>query len=642
VVAGGRAAILSDARRALEFEHPNLVRVRAVEAAGMDVVVVTEFVDGEVYADMVDAARERGTPLPVNVCLRVLADVLNGFVVLHAGAGPRRTPYVHGRLAPVDVLVGADGVARIAIGARNVRSDHARVMGYLAPEIILASDLDADERTDVYAAGVLLWEALAGQRLYNARTAELLLSQQLRGQIPTPDLAPDVLWAQSLLPVAFRALSTDPKDRYPTAAAMLDALREAAGRRIARPDDVASWVEQVAGPFIRARRREASISLGASDSDIRAMARDTEPDTSADEPTLSLAGDAPEPNTDVIMPRLHEDDEDDEAKTKVDDFEEVDALDPTLSAEHEASAPGAYLEAPADGDKPTLTAEIQTTPGYTQETAPEEEPSVTSTLPPAVQAALLDKQRALLEEEREKQIAGEPDVYGDESITALPRPRGKQDSIVTLDMATERRTHPASGALRAGQARVSSGMKAARPHVGAPSDEQETLDRRDNATARAIQEARRAGRATEEDLAETAQMVRSAPATADPYHLSPRTSPIAMPVPGNVLPATGSAPAFQAAMPSPVGPPRPGPGMAPGNIPLIIASPLSFPRPPPVPSGPLQPSVPGGARVAATVSTTRDRGSSFLLGVITFFLVLASLAILAWLTMPYWRAYVDL
>jgi hypothetical protein len=48
------------------------------------------------------------------------------------------------------------------------------------------------------------------------------------------------------------------------------------------------------------------------------------------------------------------------------------------------------------------------------------------------------------------------------------------------------------------------------------------------------------------------------------------------------------------------------------------------------------------SRLAPTVTTTRERGSSFLLGVLTFFLVLASLAILAWLTMPYWRAYIEL
>src|SRR5207249_9172920 len=98
----------------------------------------------------------------------------------------------------------------------------------------------------------LLWEALAGHRLYDATSPELVLSRQPRGTLPTPELASENLWAQPIVPVAVRALATDPKDRYPSAHAMLEALREAAGRRISRPDDVASWVEQIAGPPIRA------------------------------------------------------------------------------------------------------------------------------------------------------------------------------------------------------------------------------------------------------------------------------------------------------------------------------------------------------------------------------------------------------
>jgi eukaryotic-like serine/threonine-protein kinase len=166
--------VLGDARRALDIEHPCVVRVRSVESAGGDVLIASDFVDGETYADLVELAAARRRPIPFGVLLRILADTLSGLSIMHAGGRAARrsktAQIVHGRFAPLDVSVGLDGIARVVLGGRWARGDETRALGYFAPEALMTGDGEADERSDVYAAGVMLWEALAGTRLYAATT----------------------------------------------------------------------------------------------------------------------------------------------------------------------------------------------------------------------------------------------------------------------------------------------------------------------------------------------------------------------------------------------------------------------------------------------------------------------------------------
>jgi hypothetical protein len=115
-----------------------------------------------------------------------------------------------------------------------------------------------------------------------------------------------------------------------------------------------------------------------------------------------------------------------------------------------------------------------------------------------------------------------------------------------------------------------------------------------------------------------------------------RTAPVAIPVRGGPLAAT--SPLVENVYPQVPPPPPPRPALGPT---VHEARAIIVPPPPALPSTGHAATVPA-ARFVPTVSTTRQRGSSFLLGVLTFFLVLASLAIVAWLTMPYWRTYVEL
>ncbi len=632
VAASGRAvAILTEARRAIEVDHPCIVRVKSAEAAGAEILVATDYVDGEPYPMLLAAAREHSRPVTLKVTLRIVCDVLAGLAAMHGGTGgARHERLIFGHLGPDDVLVGADGLTRLAIAARQIRAESA--IGYLAPEIALGGDADADERSDVFAVGVFLWEALAQQRLFDETTLDGLVAAQLRGGIPVPPLPDDAPWADGVLDVAMRALAPDPGDRYVGAGAMLESLLEAAGRRVGTAGDIVELVESLVGPYIRARRREASMPNTASNSDIRATSPDREDETLRpinDEPEIVTAVDfhgmvRREADT-TTVPRIHPDDVDD-LKTEIQQ-DLLHAL-PTVAVR-------------------AVQAETKRRPSFA------EDPSITSTLPPEVKRELIAKQRQLGEDAPTiTKVAGETGLphpfperelekqKEDQSISvSVPgQPiRRHADSIVTLDLPPDREASIVT-ARRVAPTMQSLGVQ--RPSTAANEEVEELLAE----TASLDRSAMPKGPPL--ILEETVNMdqggeIRRAVSTIDATLdmrkaqqaaiFGQRTMPLAVP-----LQTLDHAQAHQQmAMASPQ-PPQvahsPYPPMA------VALPPPSGPHLPPI-AFPPAPMAPRPSRWTITDEAPR---SSAMLGVFTFFLVLASLLVLAWLTFPYWRAWAGL
>jgi eukaryotic-like serine/threonine-protein kinase len=104
-------------------------------------------------------------------------------------------------------------------------------IGYIAPEQALAGDVDP--RTDVFATGVVLWEALTGTRLFKGDTDAATLNQTMRGEIANPSSVRDEV-PPELDAVVLRALSRQPEERYASARAMRQCLAPFAGQVDAR------------------------------------------------------------------------------------------------------------------------------------------------------------------------------------------------------------------------------------------------------------------------------------------------------------------------------------------------------------------------------------------------------------------------
>ncbi len=232
------AMFLEEARLAARLTHPNIVQTNEVGSDEGRHYMVMEYLEGRsLYRIAKRRGRERG--LPVGAHLRVIADALLGLHYAHDLRGFDGEPagIVHRDVSPLNVLVTFDGQAKVldfgvAKAADSALETQAGVLkgriAYMAPEQALSANVD--RRADVYSAGVMIWEASAGRRLWPEMSDVEILTRTLGEGAPRlrsarPDAPAD------LDALCARAMAKDPDDRYPSAAALLADLNQHLWRR---------------------------------------------------------------------------------------------------------------------------------------------------------------------------------------------------------------------------------------------------------------------------------------------------------------------------------------------------------------------------------------------------------------------------
>jgi eukaryotic-like serine/threonine-protein kinase len=253
------ASLLEEARIAARVHHTNVATTLDVVVDARGLFVVLEYVHGATLSALARACVDAGEPMPWRVAVSIVAGVLRGLHAAHEAKDEKGRPFslVHRDVSPQNVLVGADGVARVVDFGIAKATSSAMVTrqglvkgkpGYMAPEQVLGEPLD--RRTDVYAAGIVLWEAITGERLFHGTPAENL-ERMLAGAPPIP-LSPTTEGAvpPELGAIVARALEERMDRRFPTAVAMATAL-DALGP--ASPADVGAWVEKRAGVALAER-----------------------------------------------------------------------------------------------------------------------------------------------------------------------------------------------------------------------------------------------------------------------------------------------------------------------------------------------------------------------------------------------------
>jgi serine/threonine protein kinase len=250
------AMISAEARLSARIRHPNVVSALDVVAQEHELLLVMPYVAGVSLAELWRRLRDRGETIPAHIACAILIDVLEGLHAAHEARDESGLPLgiVHCDVSPQNVLIGADGVSKItdfalACARGSPAADALKgKLGYRASEQIRGEPLDA--RTDVYSASVVLWEALAGRRAFDADDAGVVFARVLAGELEPPSrFAPDV--DPGLDFVVMRGLSYDPDARFESARAMADALCKAAP--VASPIEVSEWLHAVAGKELRRR-----------------------------------------------------------------------------------------------------------------------------------------------------------------------------------------------------------------------------------------------------------------------------------------------------------------------------------------------------------------------------------------------------
>jgi serine/threonine protein kinase len=218
-----------EARIAAELAHANIVQVFELGQEGEHLYIAMEYVHGIDLARLVSRARVLGD-FPVPIALFLVGEVLKALHFAHAQSDAEGRPLhiVHCDISPQNVLVSFSGevkitdfgISRAAIqvgGQEVIRGKYA----YMSPEQVEGRPLDA--RTDLFSLGIVLWEMLAGRRLFKAKSRDETLSRVRRAEVPSlRQFRPEA--SEDLEAFVLRALAKHPEDRWGDASEMLDAL----------------------------------------------------------------------------------------------------------------------------------------------------------------------------------------------------------------------------------------------------------------------------------------------------------------------------------------------------------------------------------------------------------------------------------
>jgi serine/threonine-protein kinase len=242
-----RQMLIDEARFASRIRQPNVVPILDVVEAESDLYVVMEYVHGLPLADVVGRGAE---PMPVPIAVAIAEAVLFGLHAAHEARAEDGTPLgiVHRDVSPQNILVGADGVARlidfgIAKAATRMQVTDPGILkgkvAYMAPEQLLFQPVA--RHADVFSASVVLWEMLAKRPLFPFDAGERVRRIAER---PAPPGHYSSGVDAALDAVVLRGLDRDPARRFPTAEAMAIELRR--DRTVASTVDVARWLAEMA------------------------------------------------------------------------------------------------------------------------------------------------------------------------------------------------------------------------------------------------------------------------------------------------------------------------------------------------------------------------------------------------------------
>lgn len=222
------AMFLDEARLSAQLSHSNVVQVFDIGRGDNTFFIVMEFVDGVNLKAIAETFAVSGQRMPVQVAAYIATEICKGLEYAHGlqDSSGRALGIVHRDISPPNILITKFGEVKIVdfglakASSQLERSEPGIIKGkfaYLSPEA--AEGKDVDSRADIFAVGIILWEALTGERLFlgdsdlqtvrNVQAAVVRAPSELNRQVP-PELERIVL----------RSLARNLNERYPSAREM--------------------------------------------------------------------------------------------------------------------------------------------------------------------------------------------------------------------------------------------------------------------------------------------------------------------------------------------------------------------------------------------------------------------------------------
>lgn len=262
-----------EAQAAGRLSHPKIVAIYDYGEEGDLAYIAMEYVAGEELRGHLDA----GEHFEIGDCLHVMLQLLDALDYSH------RQGVIHRDIKPSNILITPEGNIKIAdFGIAKIDSSHLTQAGmvlgtptYMSPEQFMGKSVDG--RSDIYSAGVLLYQMLTGERPFTG--SPITIMNKVLHQLPVPPshINPQVTAELDL--VILRSMAKTPEERYQTAAEFMRALKQAAANVPTTPasadatmsSPAAHLVDQTSLPDdATIRQRDIKFWRKISDSDQRA------------------------------------------------------------------------------------------------------------------------------------------------------------------------------------------------------------------------------------------------------------------------------------------------------------------------------------------------------------------------------------
>lgn len=229
---------LDEARISARLRHPNIIEIFDLGESPLGAYIVMEYLDGhDLRAILKRVAAARGK-LPLPIAVHIVQAICRGLHHAHERCDDSGAPLhiVHRDVSPQNVIVTVEGHVKVidfGIAKANGRLGETKTgtikgkYGYMSPE--QARGREVDRRSDVFCAGVLLFELSTTRKLFRGADEYELLQAVVEGRYPRPSMLVSD-YPRALERIVRRALEVDVDDRHPTALALHDDL-EALSRR---------------------------------------------------------------------------------------------------------------------------------------------------------------------------------------------------------------------------------------------------------------------------------------------------------------------------------------------------------------------------------------------------------------------------
>jgi serine/threonine protein kinase/tetratricopeptide (TPR) repeat protein len=266
-----------EAKVVVRLSHGNLVGVFDAGQVHGEIYLAMEFVEGKDLRAVWNRCAQKGIAFPLPVAAHIVKELMRGLAYAHGFEGLR---LVHRDVSPPNVLLSYSGEVKLtdfglATSTLKLEKTAPGVIfgkvSYMAPEQARAETLDG--RTDIYSAGVILWELLTGRQLFaaGARPAGAAGQDQedLLERVRHPEIMPPSKRAIRVPPeldaIAMKALAVRPEDRYQTGEELRSDLAAFLARTAPAMDghQVAHFMRELFGDII-ARERDERQALTAS------------------------------------------------------------------------------------------------------------------------------------------------------------------------------------------------------------------------------------------------------------------------------------------------------------------------------------------------------------------------------------------